>query len=483
MEKKYYYSETFRLIMWLILAWQIMMTIILLGITWYLFTKRNGTEALILSLITLILLLFGVLGYFLWQRFSRPFAEISDSGIKLNNAPFGKGKLIQWPEIKEIIINDKVFHPGKAARLIINSPKGYYRTIYLNLCFVEQGEELLDYLQKRITNLKNEDIILANESLFENLPQEVSYKKYRLSEKGIGVLEDLIPWEQVIRLSSSEWVIAGFGGVKILYRGPEGKVRTLTVTPVTSIQYQQFVTYLIWKSVNASIDPQLTALIKKTPQEAKKEFIAIGCFIPGIIFFFMILFKVISYVLTPNGFALILGIIFIGIALIGINLMMYVSSANGRIIPNRLKIMGAILLNIWLISSITSFFYFRPLSWTLLQGDWASEHHRWNEARLCYKAIADRYPKNKSVLYLIAQTYLEQQQYEKGLSYLIRAYETNPARWRPQGVRQIPETLIKLQRYREAMEWCDRIIKENPRRFDIVTVMKAVKSKVIELAY
>lgn len=106
--------------------------------------------------------------------------------------------------------------------------------------------------------------------------------------------------------------------------------------------------------------------------------------------------------------------------------------------------------------------------------------HKEDEAIECYKNVLEIYPEDIEILYTSAKTFFKIGEYEMSYQLMVKAYEIFDGEWNPEALQLLPESLLKLGRYQEAVEWCDRIIEENKDHDDIVKIINDYREEIEE---
>jgi tetratricopeptide (TPR) repeat protein len=98
-----------------------------------------------------------------------------------------------------------------------------------------------------------------------------------------------------------------------------------------------------------------------------------------------------------------------------------------------------------------------------------------------YQKALEVDPLNKDVLYDMGKLHRERKEWEKAFDYLEKAYIRDPAYWGPAAVVLIPDTLMKMGRHDEALEWCERILKDRQKSKRIVRAITKKRDEVKRL--
>ena len=69
--------------------------------------------------------------------------------------------------------------------------------------------------------------------------------------------------------------------------------------------------------------------------------------------------------------------------------------------------------------------------------------------------------KNLDILFEMGMLYDMKGNYDQAFHFFKKAYQKDPYYWLADAVVYIPDTLVKLKQYEEALGWCDTILAEH----------------------
>jgi hypothetical protein len=131
------------------------------------------------------------------------------------------------------------------------------------------------------------------------------------------------------------------------------------------------------------------------------------------------------------------------------------------------------------IIAVLIFFILSPFSFYWLSGSIAKKTGNFALAERYYQTSLEYVPGNIDVLYDLGKLYLKEEKYEQALTYLKQAYTKDPTWWGPKAVILVPDTLMKMKKYDEALQWCEQVLKDRPNKIDIAQAISRKQDEII----
>lgn len=472
--KKYYISTLMMIMMIFIVIMILLSTVILAFIIKYTSMEFPG------GIIPFLIMDAIIIGVIIW-RIMTPLIEISDTGLKVGVPFLFRKNTAMWDEIDAMVIGQArtVGIKERDVKILLKSGNASTKELYFKLNAVEKADEIVEKLRAKIPEKAYEAIKQSSALQKPVTKKEIRYRGWILTEKGLRKGKEIIPWEKVKELKCAGLVIAGYGATTIIYTGNGGRIQSITAKSSSSEQYQDFIRYLMQHSQKATIDPSLLSALEYSPKDAKADMLSILLFVTGIILLF-ILGGVITYYSTGiyiGSIALMLYAPFTLIPMI-MTMKLLVGRFRGKTEPSSKKILWSSLFNVGQVVSVLVLFVISPFSFYWMAGDLAVKLKAFDRAEGYYQSALHRIPNNIDALFEMGSLYREKKDYDKAVDYLTRAYTRNPSWWGPDGVVLLPDTLLKMGKHKEALKWCEQILKDRPNKIDI---QKAISKKQDEI--
>jgi len=403
-------------------------------------------------------------------RMKVPVVEISESGIKVGVPFLFKKNTARWDEIEGMTINE-ISNLGikeRQVKILVKSVGSFTREFVFSLRAVEKSEEIISELRAKIPEKAYEDIRKSPVLQKPIEQKEITYRGWTATERGLSSKQDFITWAVIRELKYPALVIGGYGATTVNYIGSGGMKRNIIIKASTSEEYLTFLRYLIQRSPKATIDPGLVSALDYSPRDAKADITTAFCFIIGIIML-IIVSTIIFYYSTgiSSGYLNTLLLIPLGMLPLALTIRGLARRFRGEA-PIKSKRMLWPLLSMFgpLIAALL-FFIISPFSFYWLSGDLARKAGNLSLAEQYYQASLQQVPGNIDVLYEMGKLNLKKENYEQAFFYLKQAYTKDPTWWGPQAVILVPDTLMKMKRYDEALKWCEQILQDRPNKIDI----------------
>ncbi|MHB8882211.1 MAG: DUF805 domain-containing protein [Thermodesulfovibrionales bacterium] len=422
-----------------------------------------------------------VIAMLIW-RMMTPVVDISESGIKVGIPFVFKTNTAKWDEIDAMVIGETGTFgiKDKNIKLLLKSEKGSSKEMMVSLKSVEKPAEIIERLRARIPEKGYEDIKQAPALQKPMTKSEIRYRGWILNEAGLTRGKEAISWINIRELKYAGLVIAGYGTTTITYVGGGGLKKSATVQPATKEEYLDFIRYLIQHSPKASIDPGLLKALEYSPKDARADLSSIVLFLTGMILIIITSTLIFWYSNGINtGYLNAALLIPFGIVPLFMALKVITGRFRGKTEPSAQKILWPLVANVGPAISVPIFFIMSPFSLYWLAGDLSVKTGDIGKAEGYYQTALEKLPDSIDVLYEMGKINRDKKNYEKAFDYLKRAYIKDPSYWGPKAVELIPDTLMKLGRYDEALKWCDQISGDRPNKIDITRAISKKKDEII----
>lgn len=415
-------------------------------------------------------------------RMKTPVIEISDTGITVGIPFLFKKNTARWDEIEGMTINE-ISNFGikeRQVKILVKAEGTSTKEIVFGLRAVEKPEEIISELRAKIPEKGYEDI---RKSAVLQKPigkEEITYRGWTAMERGLSSKRDFIPWDMIRELKYPALVIGGYGATTVNYIGSGGKKRNITIKASTSEEYLTFVRYLIQRSHKTTIDPGLVKALDYSPRDAKTDLTSAFCFITGIIML-VIVSSLIFYYSTgiSAGYLNTLLLIPFGMVPLALTIRGLARRFQGEAQIKSKRMLWPLLSVFGPLIAVLLFFILSPFSFYWFSGDIARKTGNLALAEQYYQASLKRVPGNIDVLYEMGKLNRKKENYEQAFFYLKQAYTKDPTWWGPQAVILVPDTLMKMKRYDEALKWCEQILKDRPNKIDIARAISKKQDEII----
>lgn len=475
MNQKYYLAPHLKVLM-------IMMTIfngllLLLNLVVLIFSLIICPTALIkVILVIFFLMQIGVLAMLIW-RIVTPFLEVDDQGVKFKLPFYFPKEIINWNRILAVT-EERLFIKGKVLKIHLRTAAGQFRELYLNLNAIEKPNEITALLKEKITPVSPRELLsLVGSSFATRL--EVKCGKYKLNDYGIIAPGLVIPWEKIIAVKYAGMVIAGYGKITISYKDINGRLQTLRIPPRISSNYQAFAARLLQSLPKAELDPGLLQLFRLSPQKARLEQISVLMFIFSLVLGLIVLPPLLQYSLTKTASLILTAGFMTGLMLLLVYMFLILNKFRTQKSSPSIMLFVAGLMITCLLSGLFGFFYHSPLSLTSIKGDFALQRNEPDLAEACYLEVLAAHPDNHNLFFPMAKVCLMKEDYEQAFYYLSALYEKHPKKWRAEAVKLLPETLILQNKYEQALDWCDRILKDYSHDPRVKQAIRGIRRKIL----
>lgn len=415
-------------------------------------------------------------------RIRTPLIELTEEGVRVSVPFIFKTNFARWDEIEGMVIGETntLGIRERNIKILVRSGKGASTEMLVNLKAAERPDEIIAQLRLKIHGKENEDIRQAVSLQKPLTISEIKYKGWSFTPEGISKGNITVPWENVQEIKYAGLVIAGYGGTTITCANKSGNKRTITLQPSTSEQYQNVIRFLIQYSQKASIDPGLLKALEYSPKDAKADILLIMLLIPGIFLFFIAISFLNYYsptVTTGNLYPFL--VIPFGLVPIGMAIKLIAGRFRGKIEPTSRKILWSSLAFAGPVTAILIFFMISPFSYYWFVGDIFNKTGNPEKAEVWYRDALERYPESIDIPYEMGKIYRAREEWNKASEYLQRAYTKDPTYWGVIAIELIPDTLMKAGKYDEALQWCERILKDLPQKIDVAKAINRKQDEII----
>jgi len=455
MEEKYYYSKTLRTILTLAPFLFVLPFIVM-------FLAGDLPAAIACGAVILTLPLF-----FILKKINEPVIELSNNGIILRTSLLSKGTSAAWNEIEgmatyKIQVNVIVKIYKKTCG---NSPALFN----ISLKSLQRPDDVLKILKAKIPANKGFSNKQLDECIEHPISSEIQHREWKLTENGLSKAEEMIPWKSVTQVACRP--NPGLPYLLIDYRDNGNNEKTITIKPPFSSgtkntkHFRAFIAYMVRHACEANIDPGLIALLRTPAKETSSDQWCIAALICGFIvslFVSMVLmyYAPFSEVLSRSLFSMC--ILFVCLAPCMGTVILFASQAQGKKILAAKKIKWSLLcpLTAPLVFLIVCFAF--PFSSAYMTGDLHLKFGYTNEAEHYYLKALQESPDNIDVSFDMGLLYKDTGDYEAASHYFEKAYLKDPQYWLADAAVMLPDTLIKMKRYEDALAWCNKILDEHP---------------------
>lgn len=415
-------------------------------------------------------------------RIGTPAVEISETGFKVSIPFLYKTNSATWNEIEGMTFgNIRTFLvPDKQLKILLKSEGTATKEIILSLKAVEKPDEIVAKLRERIPELTYQD--LSKSKVFEQpfTKTEVKFRKWSLTEKGIAGGSLFVPWNDVKAISYSGLVIGGYGATTITYKAAEGKHKSIILKPKTSPDYHDCIRYMLQHASHAALDPGLIKGLEYPPADARADMNATLLLIVAILLVFVMSMFMGAYSPAEGALA-VFPIMPLILALLpmGMTLKLLVGRFRGKAEPASKKLLWSALANVVQVIAVVVFFIISPFSVDYVLGDISMKTSNLLGAEYWYAKALAEVPDNIDVSFDMGLLYREKNDYETAFNYLEKAYAKNPKYFGPVGLELIPDTLLKMEKYDDAISWCDRILNQHSRNRVVQEVLGRKRDEIV----
>ena len=420
---------------------------------------------------------------FVWRAFT-PIVEITETGIKVGIPFIFKTNSARWDEIDGMVVGElnTLGFKEKNVKILLKSDRASTKELFFSLKAVERPDEIVERLRAKIPEIRLDSIRDAAVLRMPASRKAVTYRGWALMPSGMAGRKEKISWGDIKELKYSSLVISGYGPMTITYALKEGSDRSIIIKPSMKEEYRDFIRYAVLHSYNAAIDPGLIKALEYSPKEAKTDTLSVLFFLSGLVLLFVAISTIMYYSpsTTGSGGLYMFLIVPFGLVPMMLSLKSLVARFQGKSETSLRKLLWAGLFNGGMLASVLVFFMLSPYSFNWLAGDISRKSNDIEKAEKYYQAALKNIPDGIDVLYEMGKLNMAKKDYPKAFDYLKKAYTKDPTYWGPKAVVLIPDVLMKMGRYDEAMDWCKRIQKDFNGRGSVAREISKKQDEIID---
>jgi len=412
------------------------------------------------------LLAFAVL--FTFWFIKQPKLEITEDGLRVFNRMlyrntyiyWFKHLFIRWDDIEGAeFIEQKEFGITllRIAMLYMRGEKTLGESLRLNIKDWQDPDEIVDILKSKIPEVRYDNI--RHYEVFRKPFQstELACGKWKLSEAGISRSGELIDWEDVKSVKTMKGAF-DIPSIKVHYLDSGMKEATFVVKASNTRLFRDYTRYLIQHSSQAEISPGLLKFIESSKWDVTEKrlmlFLACGTLVLGAVTSFLIFY------IPPGKIAMLCfpSIVVACIAALLIGLWQ-IEKNYERVSRETNKTLFQVLLLFCPIVMLILPLLVIPHIVPYISGNIYKKTGQLDKADYYYHKALDMCPENHRLIHDMGLLYLEKGNIEVACEYIKRSYVQ-----RGLGLKRsanIPEVLASAGKYQEALEWCDKILKDH----------------------
>jgi hypothetical protein len=425
-----------------------------------------------------VIVSFVVSGWFYRWRLRTPLYDLSATGVRVIATPFASGRTeSRWEEIIGLTVQVTGLFGVRETRLqlLLGGMGEPLRELVLKPKTVDRPEALLARLQERIPPLSAKALI-AHGLPGKGASDEVRYGDYIASRAGIAVGRNLIPWEAVREITTPPLNLAGYGSLTIVH-ADGSKLSRFIVTAKMTPEYPAFVRALLCFAPETTIDAGVAKILDCSPKEALMETGAIILLIVSLVIELVAIFLTINYepvVALKAPFSLLT----MAAGMIPFTVALQLFLRQRAPAARKLSWVGAACAGP-LVALLVLFLLF-PSGWHALRGDLAVRSGDLVQAEAHFTQALASSPDNLDARFALGLVYRDKKEYARAYECLQKVYLVDSNNWAAFGIELIPDTLLKMERYDEAIAWCNRIILDHQGNRSVVAAMGNKKSEIMQ---
>lgn len=421
---------------------------------------------------------------FIVWRVNQPVIKISENSLEVYF--LFKTRFARWDEIEGMVIwETKTFgFKDNIVKILLKSKKKAAKEFDFSLKIIEKPNEILKRLREEIPERGYEDLKYSKIFQMPVLKAEVKHKKWTLNEIGIISSEYTIPWKDVTAVRCTPLVIAGFPDTMIDSVGKEGMEENFIVKATNTSGYKDFVRYLLQHSINASIDPGIVKMLEFSTKDIKADYLLLFSLVYGFVLTLSPLPFVLAYSpTTVEGVVYAMIVLICGLTPFIMVGLLLTGKIRGEVIPASKKIKWSSLCAVGPIFSFVVFCIFSPFSSSYMIGDVHLKTGNLKRAEYYYQQALKRNSDNIYLIFDMGELYFKEEEYEAAFHYLKNAYSKDSSSlfWIGRYVEMIPDALMKVGRYDEALQWCEDILKEQSDDKHCIKVILEKQDEILRI--
>ncbi|MDH4164495.1 MAG: hypothetical protein OEW15_17675 [Nitrospirota bacterium] len=488
--KSYYLTQGFRHVTTAVALFLIAAAIAFSSlIYWYQDFKKAPPFILVwAALLYVVLPLFAGIG--ILRRTRKPEVVMTDAGLKLYRGMSGlylaRETSLAWDDIaavsvqEHIALNAKSFL-GSSAKSFLNSfsdkrvvkilvrRTGLPRDASFTLKGIEDAEQLVSALKERVPEVKFADLLAKyGFPAVATDEQEIKLGDFLLDRSGFHkrmlLGDDVnVPWSKIrsIVVQSRGLSLVGYYPVAITYTGDLGEEGQIIVSPGMNRTFLQFLYYLVKHSAHAVIDPTIINMLAYGTKELWCDVFSILTVVAAFFAQFVVMFFMEFYVPRQATLHYILLVFLLTISAGALTLRQVAAreSRGIRIGIAKKAVWSVATLAMPLVASL-AFALTSPATRFHLLANSARERGDLKTAKHYYDAAIARLPDELNINFDLGVYYRGSGQYDLSVVHLEKVYNGRLC-WRgPEAAVLLPDALLRLNRYDEALAWCVKMQKE-----------------------
>lgn len=435
------------------------------------------------TVLTALFILFFLLVVFAVWRMWQPALTLSARGVEQNLSRFFTTDFAAWETIEGMTVNERTVQGRlqKMVKLVIATDEGRTRESVFGITGLDEGEEALTILRRLVPERKPEDFSRVLKRLKPLQTETMRYRDIELTREGIARKGEIIPWDQITCMTTEGLVIAGYGSVVIEYSG-KGDGGKFSIRASTTEEYLDCIKLILSKGRNISVDPGIIRMLEYPAGAAKKDGYAVLLIVTGVLLSLVGLIVLSFYPPTVDSTWLYpLLLLPLALAPLVWTLKLLGTRYKGGAADPSRKIVGATLFNLGTVLSVAILFILSPASFLWLLADTAALSGRMEQAQELYMKAEPALGKNEDFIFTLGQFYFRKGEWNRAAGYYIRSYEKDRTNWLPEPLAKIPDSLSKAGRHEEALQWCERILRQYAGNRQVTGVIERRKKEIIHV--
>lgn len=434
-----------------------------------------------ITILTAVFIGFFLLTVFFAWRMWQPLLTLSANGIEHKFSL--KTDFVPWNSVQGLTVSERTVQGKiqKMVKLITATEGGKTRETTFGISGLEGGEEALSILRQLVPDRKAGDFTRTLQQMKPPQTDTMRYRNIEVTSEGIVLKRDIIPWNRITDMTTEGLVIAGYGSVSVGY-SETGKGNKLVIRASTTEEYMDFIKLILSRAKNASIDPAIIAMLEYPPAAAKKDGYAVILIATGVLLALGGLI-VLSFYPPTIGSTWLYPLLLLPLAAAPLAWTLKLLSARfeGGNADSTKKILGASLFNVGAVLAVAILFVLSPASLIWLMADTAALTGRMAQAEELYMKAEPSLGKNEDFIFTLGQFYSRKGDWNRAAGYYIQSYEKDPTNWMPEPLAKIPDSLTKAGRHEEALQWCERIMKQYAGNRQVTSVIEKKKTEIIQV--
>ena len=433
--------------------------------------------------LTALFVLFFLLAVFTVWRMWQPALTLSPRGVEQRLSRSFTTDFAAWETIEGMSVNERTVQGKiqKKVKLVIATDEGRTREAVFGINGLDGGEEALTILRRLVPERKPEDFSHVLKRLKPLQTETMRYRDIELTREGIVRKGETISWDRITCMTTEGFVIAGYGSVAIGYSG-KGAGNVIDIRASTTEKYLECLKLILSKARNVSVDPGIIGMLEYPAEAAKKDGYAVILIVTGFLLSLVGLI-VLSFYPPTVGSTWLYPLLLLPLALVPLiwTLKLLGTRYQGGVAAPSRKIVGATLFNLGTVLSVAILFSLSPASFIWLLADMSALSGRMEQAEELYLKAEPALGKNEDFIFTLGQFYFRKGDWSRAAGYYIRSYDKDPTNWMPEPLAKIPDTLSKAGRHEEALQWCERILRQYAGDRHVTGVIERRKKEISQV--